>query len=166
VKIDIRCADLGPDAFAQANAREAVFGAKRTITINPGRMDGASEDFRTATMCHELMHFTKLGLHDLALDGTPRKGEIDPVTACEQLCGYAMPLAPATKCQCATCLDTLVCDERCKSYRDCKGDMGAMCPCPKRHQWFPTYTICKDECPSGLSCFGFPECTNFNRSCD
>jgi hypothetical protein len=164
-RVEIRCADLG-DALAQANAREAVFGAKRTITINPKRMGGASEEIRTATMCHELMHFTKLGLHDLGFKELPRFGEFDKVTACEQLCGYGVPPATPTKCQCATCLDTLVCDDRCKSYRDCKADMGAICPCPPRHIWYPTYTICKDECPSGLNCFGYRDCVNLNRGCD
>lgn len=128
-------------------------------------MDGTSENFLASSICHELMHFGKLGLHDLALVGNPRRGEIDSVYACEELCGFSGLGDGPTKCHCATCLETVACDPRCMSYRDCDPQMGAICPCPARHYWYSKYTDCKAECPSGLACFGYGACINFDRSC-
>lgn len=165
LKVTIRCgADLG-DAYANANAREAGLGRTPRITVNPAKMDGASDGVVASTMCHELMHFGSLGLHDPALDNHPRRGEMDPVRACEELCGFSGLGDGPTKCHCATCLETVECDERCKPYKVCDAQMGAICPCPPRHIWYPTYSECKAECPSGLACFGYRDCINLDRSC-
>jgi hypothetical protein len=171
-KVRFLCGDLPDDSsgnpvYAQANAREASFGATRTITVNTTR-ESPSPDFRSSTLCHEVMHFTSLGLHDLGLEDTPRQFEADRVHACENLCGFAFPGTKPSKCQCASCLDSGDCDPRCnnKGYRDCNPDMGALCLCPQRHIWYPTLTLCRDECPSGLACAGFFECASLDRGCD
>lgn len=160
----VRCGDLG-GAYARANAREAGLGKRPYITVDPAKVDSAADDFVASTMCHELMHFSALGLHDPALEGNLRRGEMDPVYACEELCGFSGLGGGPTKCHCATCLETVACDPRCEPYRECDPQMGAICPCPARHFWYPTYTQCKTECPSGLSCFGYSECINLDRSC-
>jgi hypothetical protein len=168
MKVAIKCGDLGGDAYAHANAREAAAGRKPEVTIDPAKADGTTADFLASTMCHELMHFGKLGLHDPALSDNPRRGEMDPVYACEELCGFSGLGDGPTKCHCATCLGpkTTVCDPRCAPYRDCDPQMGAICPCSANHVWYPTYTICKSECPSGISCFGYSDCLRLDRSCN
>jgi hypothetical protein len=171
-QVHILCGMLGSgdrDPFAVANAREAALGQKPTITVNLQKLDNTTDDFRASSVCHEVMHHTSLGLHDLGLKDTPREFDADRVKACEELCGFANPNGPKpTKCQCASCLDTGDCDPRCngKGYQNCNPDMGALCLCPERHIWYPTLTICRDECPSGIGCFGFSACATLDRGCN
>jgi hypothetical protein len=87
------------------------------------------------------------------------------VYACSILCAGGIGRA-TTSCHCATCLQTEVCDERCKREIPCsKPDMGAICPCLLRNKWYPTYRECVEDCSSGLICFGFSKCRNLSRAC-
>jgi hypothetical protein len=92
--------------------------------------------------------------------------EGDRVYACSIICAGGASSAP-TKCHCATCLQTEVCDKRCApEVIDCKNpDMGAICPCLLRNKWYPTYRDCVEDCSSGLICFGFSKCRNLSKAC-
>jgi hypothetical protein len=167
-KAQIQCIDdPGSDYYARAGTwSELGMGEQVPVTINMPRYDPSAEDFQLSTMCHELMHHTSLGAHDPALKGTMRESDADAVNACTALCGgFSLAGLKPTKCQCATCTGRDVCDPLCKSYRDCNPEMGAVCPCPQRHRWFPTYTECVEECPSGVSCFGYGKCLDLDKNC-
>lgn len=162
----LRCVEAPSDYPIASNAGWRSFGRYISIKLNTTRMDAASENVQIDTLCHELMHSTSLGGHDPTLEGSSRQGEADPILACESLCGFNFGQAP-TKCQCATCTGQDVCNPACqnKGYKDCAPDLGAICFCPKRHQWYPSDSVCRAECPSGLACFGYSRCLNLDKSC-
>jgi hypothetical protein len=98
---------------------------------------------------HELLH-TYLGAHETTNVGDSSHASVrDPVYACAALCFEPMP----TKCQCAACLGTNICDPRCAQYADCDPNQGAQCDCVTNHSWYDTLTACTVDCPSGIVCF-------------
>jgi hypothetical protein len=101
---------------------------------------------------HEMLHL-RFGAHNPMMIGTGRFQEIDPTYACAGLCFGGVILR--TKCACARCLKTNVCDKRCEPFDCCDPDLGAWCPCPCRYKYYPTRTQCEVECPSGLCCFAY-----------
>jgi hypothetical protein len=113
---------------------------------------------------HEMLH-AHYGPHVLP-KGSPARGDFDQVEACENMC---FGPDPVTKCQCASCLGTSDCDDRCKIYMDCKSSQqGFVCPCPtgpNAFRVFPTCSACLTACPSGLACAGFAMCIPINAGC-
>jgi hypothetical protein len=166
--VKFNCTDDSNSATAQATdaPETGIFEGSPTILINPFKLEkNLGTDFgRAGTICHELMHYSALGLHNPADLRSPRSRELDPVSACETICFN--PPDIATKCHCATCLGTDICDPRCQPYMDCNPDMGARCPCFWNQQWYPTLSECLADCPSGLLCFGYSYCEHLDVSCD
>ena len=153
---------------AYAAAIDAPGGARAgRIQIDVAANEGRHDADMIETLAHELLHYTSLGLHDSAHTGNEdsRMEEGDRVYACSILCAGGIGRAP-TRCHCATCLDTGVCDERCKIDFPCsKPDMGAICPCLLRNKWYETFEECAVDCSSGLACFGFSKCRSLNKGC-
>jgi hypothetical protein len=161
----IVCGDLWS---AYAAAIDAGGGARSgRIQIDLEANEHELENDRIQTLAHELLHYTSLGLHDSAHinNRDSRMEEGDRVYACSILCADGATSAP-NKCHCATCLQSDVCDERCKAELECKDpDLGAVCPCLARNKWYPTYLECVEDCSSGLICFGFSKCKNLSKKC-
>jgi hypothetical protein len=166
--VKFNCTDDSNSATAEATdaPEKGIFEGSPTILINPFKLEkNLGTDFgRAGTICHELMHYSALGLHNPADLLSPRSRELDPVSACETICFN--PPDIATKCHCATCLGTDICDPRCSPYLDCDPDMGARCPCFWNQKWYPKLSECLADCPSGLLCFGFSFCEHLDVSCD
>jgi hypothetical protein len=158
----------GPRPGAYAAAIDAGDGARSgRIQIDVDANAGRPVDDVIETLAHELLHYTSLGLHDAAHTGNDdsRMEEGDRVYACSILCAGGATSLP-TRCHCATCLGSDVCDERCKQDIPCSNpDMGAICPCLLRNKWYPTYRDCVEDCSSGLICFGFSKCRNLSKAC-
>jgi hypothetical protein len=131
-----------------------------TIRVNPTKFNNLSPFYQRRLLLHEMLH--EFGEHDTEVLKDPRVQEIDPTEACASTC-FQDTLT--TKCSCATCLGTDICDPRCKSFKDCDPVMGAQCNCPFRTQTYPSCTECLTRCPSGLGCFGYTDCTKFDVSC-
>jgi hypothetical protein len=161
----IVCGDIDG---AYAAAIDAGDGARAgRIQINVGANEGRLTNDIIETLAHELLHYTSLGLHDEAHTGNDdsRMEEGDRVYACSILCAGGAASAP-TRCHCATCLQTDVCDERCKRDVPCSNpDMGAICPCLLRNKWYPTFEECAVDCSRGLACFGFSKCKSLSKAC-
>jgi hypothetical protein len=139
------------------------------ISVNPTRFDALDADAQVLTILHEMLH--ELGEHDSEIKNTPglRIDEIDPTQACAITCAPTTlrPSSPATKCSCATCLHTNICDPRCASFLPCKPDMGFQCPCPTSGAYYleTQCSICLADCPSGLACSGYSYCKGISVSC-
>jgi hypothetical protein len=145
-----------------------------TIIINWPKFGPMPVDDQREVLFHEILH--ELGLHDYNLITTPdpnvanRLTEIDPTHACDTLC-FGMLVVPhviITKCHCATCLGTNICDPRCKDLADCNPELAAKCPCKvgsHAGQYFSTCKECMAKCPSGLGCFFINHCDLFDVSC-
>ncbi len=163
----ILCGHIGSDLAAVAADAMTQRGGGRIIidTEAVGRMDAIP---LMELLMHEVLHYTSLGLHNTALlsgDGLKYKEDADPIHACAALC-IQLP-NQISKCQCATCLETKECDERCAKYTECEQpDMGAICPCKFRNKWYPTFEECAADCAKGLLCFGFSKCKGLSRKCD
>jgi hypothetical protein len=128
-------------------------GKATEIVINPGPFDQDAE--QAHDLLHEMLH-GQLGLHiyDAMYDqshATEHFSEIDRVEACTQLCGLHPEYA--TKCDCAMCLGTNLCDPRCAGFRKCARDPGQfICP-NKNGPYGKTFSTC-DACTS--ACQGVP----------
>jgi hypothetical protein len=125
------------------------------ITVDPDLWRDptkVSPEQQCLILWHEMLHLNFLA-HNPATVGTSRQFEIDPMFACAGLCFAGQK--DRTKCACATCLKTNACDARCQSFECCEPDMGGLCPCPCRYQYYPKRSQCEAECPSGLCCFTF-----------
>jgi hypothetical protein len=123
--IAIRCGELAGDNCAEIDISDSLFfGALPLsvgVTIDPN-------NFFNSPIClanqlnvlwHEVLHVAH-GPHAPGFNATN-----DETYACTALCfnKTGRPNAPAaTKCQCATCLDTDPCDPRCAAYADCGQD--------------------------------------------
>lgn len=123
--IAIRCGELSGDNCAEIDISDSLlFGALPVnvgVTIDPN-------NFFNSPIClanqlnvlwHEVLHVAH-GPHAPGFTATN-----DETYACTALCfnTTGRPNAPAaTKCQCATCLDTDACDPRCAAYADCGQD--------------------------------------------
>lgn len=170
--IEIRCARLTADQSrcAEINHWDAITSLLRTggsspivITIDPDAFFGSPTCMNNQlnVLWHEILH-TYIGLHDgYDADNAPQTATHDRVYACSALCFSAN----ATKCQCASCLQTNICDPRCAGFRDCNPDLGAQCRCASRPRWYPTLTQCNVECPSGLAC-AFANCRAVSYACN
>jgi hypothetical protein len=131
------------------------------IVVDPDNYFGAAGCQNHAqVLLHELLH-TLLGLHSgYDPPDTPQGVVHDRVYACASLCEDTAP----TKCQCASCLRTTVCDPRCAGYADCNPDLGAQCRCFSNPRYYSTYTECTVKCPTGLACFA-ASCKAVDYSC-
>jgi hypothetical protein len=151
------------------------------------------QDPSGAVMFHEMMH-ALVGKHnseliDELLDDAERRTEpsspraqklttVDRTYACQALCFDDVQ----TRCSCASCLDTTVCDKRCKELAECTGatcDMATGCKrevsealtvCEKSaadgshsYDWFLSPDLCSmSGCESGAT----PgKCTKYGREC-
>jgi len=118
-----------------------------SVAINTDRFfasgaDALSEGVQKNVLFHELLHLY-FGAHQPSVGG-PRQTEFDPTYACAGMC-FPLDNAPTTKCACATCLGTDVCDQRCGGFASCDPDMGASCNAlpPK---WFASASECASSC--------------------
>jgi hypothetical protein len=166
-KMTILCGDVGESTAAIAI--DAVGGARRGRIIFNRNVANTDALGTMELLMHEVFHYTSLGLHPSPLLKGPGKihaRDADPVYACAALCATQVP-SRVSKCQCATCLQTKECDERCTKYSECNNpEMGAICPCKWNNKWYPTYEQCVAGCSSGLLCFGYQRCKNLSRACD
>lgn len=164
--IRLQCASA-PGACAEIDMWSAIanllgLGGEIVITIDPGNYFGAAACANhQQILLHELLH-ALIGIHTGYDDPTQPESRIhDRVYACAGLCNDTMP----TKCQCASCLRTDVCDPRCAGLAECEPDLGAQCRCFARPRWYPTMTECTVGCPSGLACFS-ATCRAVSYACD
>ncbi|MBL8684786.1 MAG: hypothetical protein JNK05_36760 [Myxococcales bacterium] len=170
--IELRCARLTPNQSrcAEVNHWDAITSLLQTgrttplvITVDPDAFfnDARCSGNQLNVLWHEILH-TYIGLHDpYDPEDAPQTTTRDRVYACSALCFSAN----ATKCQCASCLGTNICDPRCAGFRDCNPDLGAQCRCAARPRWYPTLTQCNVECPSGLAC-AFATCRAVSYACN
>lgn len=156
-KITFNCEAKGDDPLIAQIAILARFTSwlfgEFSIAINTDRFfatdaQGArslSENVRKNVLFHELLHLY-FGAHQPSAEGD-RLTEYDPTYACAGTCFEldAKPPKATTKCACATCLNTDVCDPRCAGFADCDPDMGAGCNAlpPK---WFASAMECETSC--------------------
>jgi hypothetical protein len=154
--------------------RNAINDPSKPITISVSDPLTFNLDDRdlSAVLFHEFLHF-QFGPHSPYLQNSNRRKEFDRTYACESLC-FGMSDSPQggnsnpTKCTCASCLQTNVCDPRCKLEPDCNPTF-FICPCPTGKNAFKQFsdcTTCLVNCPSGLACFGFSTCMVFDVSCN
>ncbi len=169
--IQLHCGPLPAGVCAQINEWDAIsqllragtlFGGPIDITVNPSMFFGDPNCMSNQLniLWHEILH-TYIGLHtgyDPA--SAPETKTHDRVYACAAMCFDST----ATKCQCASCLRTTVCDPRCASFADCTPHLGALCRCAANPRWYPTLTQCTVDCPSGLACFA-ADCQDVDYSC-
>ena len=166
---DLQCAALGNGAngrpiLAQSSWLNVggIFIGSILITVNTDAFFGLSANDQAETMFHEVLH-PVLGGHNpvLELQTSPdKRAQVDQIYACAAHCFDPN----ATKCSCATCLGTNVCDARCQYKADCEPKLGAVCPCPSRWKWYDSLIQCEVECPRGLACFGY-RCQAYDVSC-
>lgn len=153
--------------------RNAINDPSKPITISisdPLTLDLDDRDL-SAVLFHEFLHF-QFGGHAPYLKNSDRRREFDRTYACESLC-FGKSDSPQvgnsdpTKCTCATCLGTNMCDPRCRLEADCDPTF-FICPCPtgkNAYRQFSNCTDCLVTCPSGLACFGFASCLVISVSC-
>lgn len=155
--IELRCADV-PGRCAEIDIWSSItstlgLGSSRIgISVNPGLISTAAcGGSPSNVMMHELMH-AFVGAHDPYEDfSSPASKRHDRSYACTAMCTDPM----ATKCECASCLRTDICDPRCSRFRECTDpDQGGWCLCLFNRRSYPAYSTCLAECPSGLACFG------------
>jgi hypothetical protein len=130
-----------------------------------GDAEHPTPDTQRGLLMHELGHIAA-GPHDGDLqDKVPTQPftELDLAESCAQVCFVGPHFA--TRCHCAKCLGTDMCDERCQPFRPCFSQKSAICRCPTRKKWYPTDTECEEDCPHGFACFGFTRCEVFDYSC-
>jgi hypothetical protein len=133
----------------------------RHLDDNPAH---PTPDAQRMLLMHELGHLS--GPHDTDVqNNTPPDafGELDQPESCAQMCFNDPHFA--TKCHCARCLGTDMCDKRCDPFRPCLHEKSAFCRCLFRKKWYPTHTQCEEECPSGPACFASTPCQVFDYSC-
>jgi hypothetical protein len=154
------------DAVAQLANQNAYWDIEDApwIKVDMSLFDQLDPESQSAVLWHELLHL-EFGPHPDGIRDWKRFREADQLTACEDLC-FKKKLA--TKCSCARCLGTDICDPRCAPYKGCAPQLGVICPCPKgknAYKWFPTCQECLSRCPSGLGCFGHSRCRPIDVSC-
>jgi hypothetical protein len=165
--IVIKC-DVLPEKVAARLDRKSYLDPERKVVIivnKDGFFTKLSEYEQSKTLWHEMLH-NHFGPHNKKARRLPRFDEFDQTEACEDLC---FGPDPTTKCSCARCLGTDMCDQRCGIHEDCDPIMGAICPCqtgPNANRVFPTCQKCLATCPSGLGCFGVGFCTPIDVSCN
>lgn len=152
------CAEVD---FWSVLVNRAGVGGPIVITVDPTTyFDPAACGNRQEILLHELLHVL-YGSHSGYDDPSQPESRVhDRVYACAALCEQAMP----TRCQCASCLRTNVCDPRCAGFADCNPDLGAQCRCFARPRWYPTYAQCTVGCPSGIACFA-ATCRSVSLAC-
>ncbi len=165
--VELRCAEsegfcANIDFWSTVTGRLRL-GSSIGVLVNPELAfeDAACGDL-TETLLHEIMH-SFLGLHLANTDfSTPAAKLADRTYACAAMCGGG----PATRCECASCLGTDVCDPRCASFPECErpAEQGAVCTCPSRRRGYATPIDCASDCSSGLLCFA-ADCRALDFSC-
>jgi hypothetical protein len=139
---------------------------KRTeLSINPVSFNKLTPYEQRHLLFHEMLHSYALHEYDLVVNPleNPRLLENDPIEACAETCwGYE---GLSTKCSCATCLGTDVCDPRCAKFKACDPVLGFRCPCPSGPGYYRDCASCLVGCPSGLACFGMTTCTPISVEC-
>lgn len=165
--IVIKC-DVLPSNVAARLDRNSWLDPESEVLItvnNDGFFTRLNEYEQSKTLWHEMLH-NHFGPHNKKARQLPRFEEFDKTEACEDLC---FGPDPTTKCSCARCLGTNMCDQRCRIHQECDPQMGAICPCntgPNANRVFATCTDCLVTCPSGLGCFGFSTCIPIDVSCN
>lgn len=122
--IALTCGELPQDTCAEIDVSDSLFrGALPTavgVTVDPRFFFGNQicQNNQLNVLWHELLHVVN-GPHSPGFTATN-----DDTYACTALCFNNDPTSnpKATKCQCATCLDTDPCDSRCAGYADCGQD--------------------------------------------
>jgi len=163
--VDIVCAsslpaESGPAAVCGPDVSNP--NERFPIYINPNSFP-SDPAARRSVLFHEMLHTVFTEDHDPALNAAPPdiRRENDRVRACNSMC-----MNPnATKCDCATCLQKSKCEPPCDSFQGCatKNEAG-ICLCPSRMNYYPSFTQCTVDCPSGLACFGF-QCRKVSNPC-
>jgi hypothetical protein len=165
--IVIKC-DVLPENVAARLDRKTYLDPESNVVIivnKDGFFTKLSEYEQSKTLWHEMLH-NHFGPHNKKARRLPRFDEFDQTEAREDLC---FGPDPTSKCSCARCLGTDMCDQRCGIHEDCNPMMGAICPCqtgPNANRVFPTCQDCLATCPSGLGCFGVGFCTPIDLSCN
>ncbi|MFO0683284.1 MAG: hypothetical protein U0234_14600 [Sandaracinus sp.] len=158
-------------------------GAQR-IYVDTAALARGGATAQLGVLFHEFMHGvigTHLGVvvNSGINDAPDRRGQlmrryVDPVDACEAYCFDAAP----TRCDCATCLDTVTCDPRCSGLascvaNDCSGEGGCVSIMSEAvgaaavtgsgseasAEWYPTLAECQMAMPGA-------DCRSFSRSCE
>jgi hypothetical protein len=134
----------------------------RSITVNMARFSSETPRGQQQLLFHEVLH--ELGEHQFDMTGglgasRAFPSELDATEACATMC---FSVGALTKCECALCLRTSVCDPRCAKFMDCHRNAGRfLCPCksgPNALKVFSSCSRCLAECPSGLACAGIHRC--------
>lgn len=166
-KVTFTCTTGGPIGENRGTTQTPM-GSETTIRINTDRLSEVSTE---SLICHELMHSTSLGEHDTDLTENPQEfddSELDRVKSCTALCFGGSLIT--NQCHCATCLDTTVCDERCKPYKPCQNCEKGVCPCESGKRYYASLSNCKAKCPTssqtgnGLKCFA-QQCKGLSVCC-
>jgi hypothetical protein len=155
-----------PDSCRARLARHSYYNPGTPVEINVETcFFDEGEYSQSSILWHEMLH-NHFGPHKIKPKGSAFFDNFDQVESCERMC---FGPEPVTKCNCARCLRTNVCDERCKIYQDCTPNQtGYVCPCPKgpnKFRIFPTCSQCLAVCPSGLACFGYSKCIPVSVGC-
>ncbi len=165
--IVIKC-DVLPENVAARLDRRSYLDPESDVVIivnKDGFFTKLSEYEQSKTLWHEMLH-NHFGPHNKKARELPRFDEFDQTEACVDLC---FGPDPTTKCACARCLGTNMCDQRCGIHWECDPKLGAICPCksgPNANRVFPTCKECLATCPSGLACFGISSCIPIDVSCN
>jgi hypothetical protein len=107
----------------------------------------------SSVLFHELLHVRPEWNHNDDEKRFSNRREVDPIYSCEALCFDQEP----SRCSCASCLGTNICDSRCSDaaighLKDCNPGLSFQCPCPGPN-WFRQFNKCAGclaVCPSGL----------------
>ncbi len=159
--VDVKCVSIPPKNgytvlahTMQAFPWPLSLNPTAWIQVNSDIFCDMSDTDQLATLFHESMHLLYPD-HEPNQEHDSRRTKVDPFYACAQMCFHP---EDSSQCECATCLATTKCDERCSSFKMCADDFGAWCPCPINSRWYSSCTQCLIECPSGLACFGYSYC--------
>lgn len=163
----LTCGYLPGSTTAMANPFDGWFGdwtsGPLNIRIDPSKFFALTVHPRIGqeVLWHEVMHLMR-GSHDSAdIADESMALETDPFYACSALCFRPT----ATKCECAACLHTSVCDPRCAGFAECMNpQVRSLCLCSSRMMWYSTPTECRTACPSGIACFA-AGCRDVNYQC-
>jgi hypothetical protein len=158
--IDVFC-DPDQDLMAYFDVSGWFDSTKRTeLHINPDKFRKLDAHEQKHLLFHEMLH--SYAEHETNPSDIPRVDETDPTEACAETC-WGTTLT--TKCSCATCLGTDICDPRCSGFRDCDPVLAFRCPCPFHPDFYASCGGCLAGCPSGLRCFGMSTCTPVSVEC-
>lgn len=152
--ITLSCANAGSEGVAHISMVGkftshffGYFGVEINVdrffsTKADGSRTYSPEQLKNVLM-HELLHL-RFGPHQPGLVGSEREFEADPTYACAALC-FEARADDRTKCACAVCLNTDICDSRCQEFKECDGNMGATCNALPL-KWYASPSDCAMSC--------------------